>query len=94
MDSNVFLQARAVGLGVFSSSNVTINNMIVGDVRKRPELVMQKTVDKEACYTMCAYLGAKDSKCFDNTITNSIAAGCQYAGFISPGHDCEDSANS
>jgi len=35
VDSSVFLGARAVGVGVFESSNFTMNNAIVGDVRHR-----------------------------------------------------------
>ena len=26
--------------------------------------------------------------CYDSSITNSIAAGCMYGGFVAPGHDC------
>lgn len=28
--------------------------------------------------------------CFNSGITNSIAAGCPYAGFVAPGHACDD----
>ena len=31
------------------------------------------------------------TKCFDLKITNNIAAGCKFGGFIAPGHDCGDS---
>jgi len=54
---------------------------------------MQNTVDTEACVSMCAYFG-RDSSCYNNKITNNIAAGCMYAGFVAPGHDCDDSDNS
>lgn len=38
---------------------------------------------------MCAYNG-DDNTCYGNQITNSVAAGCVYAGFVVPGHDCDD----
>ena len=28
--------------------------------------------------------------CYNSGITNSIAAGCPYAGFVAPGHACDD----
>jgi hypothetical protein len=93
LDSNAFIGARAVAVNVFGSNNITINNNIAGDVRKREELVMQNTVDKESIYSMCAYFNRGDSACYGNTITNNVAAGGLYAGFVVPGHDCDDSAS-
>lgn len=81
-------------MGVFESNNVTINNCIIADVMKRPEMVMHNTVDKESCLSMCAYFNAKDTACYQNKVTNNVAAGCEYAAFVVPGHDCDDSANS
>lgn len=49
--------------------------------------------DKEACVSICAWFG-EDSDCYDVSLTNTIAAGCVYAGFVAPGHDCGDSADS
>lgn len=43
---------------------------------------------------MCAYFNRGDTACYDNTITNSKAIGCRYAGFVVPGHDCGDSGSS
>lgn len=93
VESTSFIGARAVAVNVFSSNNVTINNAIAGDVKKRGELAMQKMVDKEGVFSMCAYFNKKDSDCYDNTITNSLAFGGLYAGFVAPGHDCDDSDN-
>jgi hypothetical protein len=92
IDSTAFIGARAVAVNVYGSSNITINNAIAGDVRARSELSMQKMVDKEGVFSMCAYFNSKDSACFDNSITNSIAFGGLYAGFVVPGHDCDDSS--
>lgn len=40
----------------------------------------------------CSYW--EPNKCYRSGITNSIAAGCAFAGFVAPGHDCGDSASS
>lgn len=46
------------------------------------------TLDKEACVAFCSYF--EPNKCFRSKLTNSIAAGCAFAGFVAPGHDCDD----
>jgi len=89
VDSTNFIGGRGVGLVITSSNNVTIDNSIVGDVGRRPEMVMQHMVDKESCVSICAYFNKPDSSCYNNKITNSIAFGCLYAGFVVPGHDCD-----
>jgi len=89
VDSTNFIGGRGVGLVITSSNNVTIDNSIVGDVGRRPEMVMQNNVDKESCVSICAYFNKPDSSCYNNKITNSIAFGCLYAGFVVPGHDCD-----
>lgn len=97
IDSSTFIEARAIGLGVYESSNVTINNVITADVRKREDFDVggaSSVVDKESCVSMCAYFNKADANCYGNTITNSLAVGCRYAGFVVPGHDCDDAENS
>jgi len=42
---------------------------------------------------MCSYFNKGETTCHSNSITNTIAAGCVYAGFVYPGHDCGDSEN-
>jgi len=79
--------ARAVGLNIISSSDIVLDNLIVGGIERRSELSAQNAVDKEACYSICAYIGDRDV-CSNVTLTNSIASGCYYAGFVAPGHDC------
>lgn len=66
-----------------------MNNLIVADIGRRTELVSQSLVDLEACFTLCAFFGSED--CQDIRLTNSIAAGCPFAGFIAPGHECGES---
>jgi len=79
VDSSTFVGSRAIGLMVSNANNITLNNLIVADVAKRLELSMAKTVDKEACYSIGAY---DMSQVTDIVLTNSVAAGCPYAGFI------------
>jgi len=97
IDSCDFIGSRAIGVGVFESHNVTINNIIAAAQRKREDFdvgVATSVVDKESCVSMCAYFNSLDTSCYDNTITNSKAIGCTYAGFVVPGHDCGDSGSS
>lgn len=42
---------------------------------------------------MCAYFNSEDTACYGNSITNSVAFGGLYAGFVVPGHDCDDAAS-
>ena len=43
-------------------------------------------IDLEACVAFCSYW--EPNNCYKSGITNSIAAGCPYAGFVAPGHEC------
>jgi hypothetical protein len=52
---------------------------------------LDQKVDKAGLFAICSKDG---SICTDVIVTNNIAAGGIYAGFIVPGHDCGDSANS
>ena len=82
------IMAKAVGVNVITSNNVTFERIVVGDVTKRV-FGAQALIDKEACVSLCAYNGPDD--CTDIKIRNSIAGGCAYAGFIQVGHDCDNS---
>lgn len=91
VEKSYFIGGRQVGVFVSGATNVTFDQIVVGDIIRRPEVeaIMSNTIDKEACVSICAFYGP-DSKCYDNKITNSIAAGCVYAGFVVPGHNCGD----
>ena len=88
---SAFIGALAVGVHLDNVRNVTLTNSFVGDVQPR-RFNSQNLVDKEACVAICSYM-SNGSPCHDLTITNNIAAGCKFAGYIAPGHDCGD-ANS
>lgn len=49
-------------------------------------------VDKEGCVAVCSYM-TQGSKCSDLEITDNIAAGCKFGGFLAPGHDCGDTSS-
>jgi hypothetical protein len=54
VDRTHMVHAFALGLVVFRSNNVTIDNSLVGGVRKRPDFEAQNLKDIEACYSVCA----------------------------------------
>jgi len=89
VENSYFIGSRQVGVAVTASQNVTFNQIVAADTKNRPEVVaiMSNTIDKEACVTICGFYG-EDPDCKDNKITNSISAGCVYAGFVVPGHNC------
>lgn len=49
---------------------------------------MDKFADKEGCVAVCSFM-TQGSKCYDLQVTDNIAAGCKFGGFIAPGHDCD-----
>jgi len=61
----------------------------MGDVSRRPEVENGDVFDLEACWAICSIPDSGD--CEDVKVTNSIAAGCPYAGFVAPGHTCGES---
>lgn len=92
VDSSSFISGFQVGIAVISSHNVTLNNLVVADTRTRPDKPSDAILDKEACVSICAWYGP-DPNCYDVSVTNSIAAGCVYAGFVVPGADCGSQAD-
>jgi len=88
VESSDFIGARAVGVNLNSVSNVQLDDIFVADVIKREWTGGDKTLDKEACVAFCSYF--EPNRCFDSSITNSIAAGCAFAGFVAPGHACDN----
>lgn len=93
IDNNAFIGSYAVGAAIVGSHNVTFTNNIVGHVGKRTWMSAQKVVDKEACLSVCAYDNKEDPSCYDNVVQGNIVAGCPYAGYVVPGHDCDKSSS-
>ena len=88
IENSDFIGSRAVGINLKSISNVSMDGLFIGDVQKRDWTAGDGRADKEACVAYCSYW--EPNRCFDNSLTNSIAAGCAYAGFVAPGHACDD----
>jgi hypothetical protein len=86
LTETTFVGARAIGIHTDLVRNFTMTNNFVGDVMVR-SFGGDSIVDKEACVAICSYL-TDGSNCFDLNITGNTAAGCKFAGFIAPGHDC------
>jgi len=87
VQDSFFISGRQIGVHISKSNNVTIDRVVVADYMTRPEAYGHHIADKEACYAICSFLEG-DPQCFDIKVTNSIAAGCVFAGFVAPGHDC------
>jgi len=80
-----FVMAKAIGVNLHSITNVHLDGVFVGDVTERVITALDDFLDKRACFAFCSYFGGE----CDGSITNSIAAGCSYAGFVAPGHNCD-----
>jgi hypothetical protein len=89
---NSFVGAQAIGVHLDFVRNVTMDNNFIGDVLEREWNVLDKAADKEACVAVCSYM-TDGSSCFEMQITGNVAAGCKFAGFIAPGHDCGDTTS-
>jgi len=87
-----FIGAKVIGFSIQTSYNITVDGVMQADVLKR-KLTLgggNKFVDKEGCFSICAYNGPE--VCPNISIKNSVATGCTYAGFVVPGHKCGLSA--
>jgi hypothetical protein len=71
------------GLKVDYAVNVTISDSLVGNIRTRALALADMMVDIESCISICAFHDvATGNSCPDTSMTNTIAAGCPYAGII------------
>jgi hypothetical protein len=86
LKDNVIWNFRPVGLGVQTSSNVTVDGNVVGKIVSRTTFAGQMLLDKEGAFSICAYNWP--DPCEDISVTNNIAGGVVYGGFLVPGHDC------
>jgi len=57
-------------------------------VQERTDLIiLGMAVDKWACVAVCSYF-EPDTGCKNVKVNDNIAAGCKFAGFVTPGHKC------
>lgn len=85
VQTTAFVGARAIGVGIQASNKLKFDQVIMADVIMRPGF-NDAFLDQEACFSVCSL--PDTGNCEQIKITNSIAAGCPYAGFITPGHKC------
>ena len=86
-----FIGARAVGVNLHSVRNVHLDGVFVADVEERELTSIDSAVDKRACVAFCSYW--EPDECFGSSVTNPIATGCPFGGFVAPGHDCDDASS-
>ena len=86
--NNAFVGYRAVGMNLSKFRNSTITGNFIGDVVGRGIEFIDSTIDKEACVAFNSYYSTNPT--YDVVFTDNIAAGCLYAGFVAPGHACDD----
>ena len=77
-----------IGVSFDQTTSVSADSVNVFGVRQRELVILDKITDRECCFAMCTY--TKDTKCFKTSVTNSIVAGCPFAGFLAPGYSCND----
>lgn len=80
---------RAIGVSVHGSEDIEIDNLLTSDVITFDGITDDTTeVTEWACVTIGAYFSPNDDALSGVVIKNSISAGCKFAGFIAPGHEC------
>ena len=86
-----FIGASSIGIRVDYASDISLSFLFIGDVRTRNRRSIYSVLTKEACVAFCSYQSNYfGSACSNVSITDSIAAGCPFAGFVAPAHRCED----
>ena len=88
---SMFVGWRAVGWNLDKFRNSTLTGNFIGDVGGRGIEFIDMTIDKEACVAYSSYRTPKGgTPSYDITFTDNTAAGCIFAGFVAPGHECDD----
>lgn len=91
LTNNVFHNFRPIGIAVQKSRSITFDNNVVSNIIERTTFeALNSIVDKAGAISFCAY-GGKEN-CPDMFVRNNIVAGSAYAGFVMPGHDCDDTS--
>lgn len=91
VEDTAFIGARSIGVLINHSRYVIMNRVMTGHVLRRDEMpTEQHKWDMEGCFAICSMYHT-DHDCKEVKVTNSVAAGCWYAGFLAPGHKCKKS---
>jgi hypothetical protein len=70
---------------------VHLDNIFLGDIKRRFTNPNLQTIDKEGGVAFCSFVSG--DKCFNSSVQNSIVAGVIYGGFVVPGHACGDTTS-
>jgi len=90
VENMIIFTHKPIGFAAQTSQNITVDGSIVSNIYERSDFGGNgvRVIDLRAAYTMC---GIKErDPCINTYLTNNIAAGAAYAGFITMGHDCGD----
>ena len=77
-----------IGVSLDGTTNVSADSVNVYGVRRRAIIFKDNAADRECCFAMCSFTDG--ARCTKTSVTNSIVAGCPYAGFIALGYSCAD----
>jgi len=85
--NSFFIGSKSIGGSIALAKDITFTNNLIGDVQPRDVSALGMAIDKWACLAVCSYF---DGTCENIKVHDSIAAGCLFAGFVTPGHKCGD----
>ncbi len=80
-----FIGGLVFGINMLATQDSVLDNNLVADVRRRLNEGIH-LIDMEGGYAICS---TQDNNiCKNLTITNNVAVGTVFAGFVAPGHNC------
>jgi len=89
VEGNIFYVSKPIGFRVDTATNVTIKRNVVARVTERIVDGSGSFIDKWGAFLICSLEG---TLCKDVFVTDNIAAGVAYAGFVAPTYSCGDQA--
>lgn len=89
LENNIWFGFRPVGVAIDHGKSITFKDNFVGFVQKRTTFKAEKAMDKECGVCVCSYQ-SETQTCPDVRVHDNIVAGASYAGFIGPGHKCNE----
>ena len=88
MKDNTIYNFVRFGVNIQSSSNITIDGNLIGDINSRNLFVLDGAIDVEAGILGCAL--EEGDRCQDIFILNNIVAGTTTTGYSAYAHECND----
>ncbi len=86
--NNTFFDFKRFGINIQSSSNITVDGNIIGDINSRGLTGLDGAIDVEAGILGCAL--EEGDRCYDISIKNNIVAGSTTTGYSAYAHECGD----